>query len=583
MFKWSGFRHTVVNAEDAASAALDSDGTGGRRLMDNHVTSVTIVGGGTAGWLTALMMQTMLNRRAEHPAVHVTLIESPNIPTVGVGEATVPGMPRLLQQMGINESEYMLRCNATFKCGVRFADWSVDKDGTPITYLHPFNSAHYIEGLNPALHFHHFEASQGRTDLTDGLVPNKRFIERYRGPRQTGAADYDSAFGYAYHLDAGLFAQYLREVTLERGVTHILDDVKEVRLDERGFVSELELAERGTFPIEFVIDCSGFRGLIINKALGEPFVPWGHHLLCDRALAVQVPHTDIERLDPCTTSTALGAGWVWNVPLYTRIGTGYVFSSTHRSDDEAWDEFRQYLTAKGLDTSKEPRAVSMRVGRTRNGWVKNCVAIGLSSGFVEPLESTAIYIIEMSARMLLHHFPDKAISPTLAKHYNAEMAALYDEILSFIVMHYVTSNRTDSQFWVDAREGVDIPQPLQDSLEFWKYSFPGPTDTAGQHLFNHWNYLFVLYAKGYFDGLTFPQEGSVNRADWDKFCFNLEVTKDALTEAMPSHYELVTDIRKSAEPKPVFSTGLQMGSLMPGGGFQPTVAIPTASVPLPKT
>lgn len=550
--------------------------------MENHVTSVTIVGGGTAGWLTALMMHTMLNRHAEKPAVRVTLIESPNIPTVGVGEATVPSMPRLLQQMGINESEFMLRCNATFKCGVRFADWSVDEAGKPYTYMHPFNSARYIKRQNPVLYYHHFEASRSRTDLTDGLVPNKRFIDRYRGPRQAGAADYDAAFGYAYHLDAGLFAKYLREVTLERGVTHILDDVNDVRLDERGFVSELELAERGAYPIEFVIDCTGFRGLIINKALGEPFIPWNHHLLCDRALAVQVPHTDIERLDPCTTSTALGAGWVWNVPLYTRIGTGYVFSSAHRSDEEAWDEFRQYLDAKGLDTSKEPRAVSMRVGRTRNSWVKNCVAIGLSSGFVEPLESTAIYIIEMAARTLLHHFPDKAVSPALAKHYNAEMAALYDEILEFIVMHYVTSNRTDSAFWIDAREGIDIPQRLQDRLEFWKFSLPGPPDTAGQHLFNHWNYLFVLYAKGHFDGRTFPQEGTIKRADWDTFCHDLEATKESLTEAMPSHFDLVTDIRKSAAPKPVFGSGTQTAAFAPSAGFQPTVTIPGSTIPLPK-
>ncbi len=549
--------------------------------MDNRVTSVTIVGGGTAGWLTALMIQTMLNRRKDEPAVRVSLIESPNIPTVGVGEATVPGMPRLLKQMDIDEAEFMLRCNATFKCGVRFADWSVDKEGKPVTFVHPFNSAHYIDGMNPALHFHHFEASKGNHDLTDGLVPNKHFVENFRGPRQLGAASYDSAFGYAYHLDAGLFARYLREVCIERGVTHILDDVTDVRLDDRGYVKELELAERGTCPIEFVIDCSGFRGLVINKALNEPFIPWGHHLLCDRALAVQVPHVDIKRLDPCTTSTALGAGWVWNVPLYSRIGTGYVFSSNHRSDDEAWAEFRQYLETRGLDTSKEPRAVSMRVGRTRRAWVNNCVAIGLSSGFVEPLESTAIYIIEMSARMLLHHFPDKSINPAIAKHYNATMSALYDEILNFIVMHYATSNRTDSRFWIDARENVDVPEVLQDSLEFWKFSFPGPIDTAGQQLFNNWNYLFVLYAKGYFDGVTMPQEGSVKKSDWDQFCFDLNITKEALTEAMPSHYELVTDIRKSAEPKPVFSASMQAGSITGGKGFQPTVSIPGATLPLP--
>jgi tryptophan halogenase len=280
---------------------------------------------------------------------------------------------------------------------------------------------------------------------------------------------------------------------------------------------------------------------------------------------------------------------VWNVPLYTRVGTGYVFSSAFRTEEEARDEFIAHLESRDLEVSGEPRCIKMRIGRSERSWVKNCLAVGLAGGFIEPLESTAIYVIEMAIRTLIHHFPDRGVSPAIADHYNKVMVTLYDEILDFIVMHYLTANRRDP-FWVAARSEIEVPDSLKERLEFWRHSLPGPGDTPGSRLFDHWNYLYVLYAKGFFDGLEFPLEGSIRRADWERFKEALSETKRLLVKNLPSHYELVTSIRKQAESGEVVPAAKapqgapfskpQKATISVGTTFKPNIKMPT--IPLPK-
>jgi tryptophan halogenase len=514
--------------------------------MTNRVEHVTIVGGGTAGWLTALSLITFLNERRDGPPVEVTLIESPNIPTVGVGEATVPDMPNRMRQLGIDEAEMFRRCNASFKMGVRFVDWNFDKSGKPIEFFHPFNPAPAIHGKNPAYHLLKYEPASGRTDFADSLLPHSALVHAHKGPRSIGAEQYDHDIGYSYHLDAALFAKFLRDVCITRGVHHVSDDVDEVEQDENGYITALTLKVGGRHAVEFVVDCTGFKGLIIQKTLGEPFESFADNLLCDKALAVQIPHEDPTRLEPCTRSTALGAGWVWRVPLYTRLGTGYVFSSAFRSDDEAIDEFLAHLGDQGRGV--EPRVISMRVGRVRRNWVKNCVAIGLSGGFIEPLEATAIFAIAMSARWLGLHFPDKENSPALARRYNQLIAKMYDEIRNFIVLHYLTSNRGDP-FWRAARDDIAVPDSLTEKLELWRHALPAISDTAGEYLFSFWSYLLVLGAKGHFDAGELPISGSIKGDDWREYCRTLANTKQAYLNRLPDHYELLTSIRTTvAEP-----------------------------------
>ena len=399
----------------------------------------------------------------------------------------------LLQQLGIDESEFFLRCNASFKCGVRFRDWSFHQDGRPQNFIHPFEPAATISGgHNPAYHFHKYVAPEGVPDMVAGLGPNATLIQHRRGPRRIDQADYEHPIRYSYHLDAALFAEFLRDICLARGVEHIVDDVVDVDIDGRGNVAALKLERAGTMPIEFVLDCSGFRGLIINQALEEPFEAWGDHLLCDRALALQLDHPEPAALDVCTGATALGAGWVWNVPLYARAGTGYVYSSAFRTDEEALDEFLAHLDGLDYQVDQEPRRLNMRIGRSRRSWVGNCVSVGLAGGFIEPLEATAIHTIVATLRHLIHHFPDRANSPPLAARFNRLVNDLHDNILEFIVMHYYTSNRSDP-FWVAARSDIVLPEKLAENLELWKHVLPGPADTPTNLLFNYWSYLFCLW------------------------------------------------------------------------------------------
>lgn len=520
--------------------------------MHNRIEHITIVGGGTAGWLTAMILNTFLNSKDQGPPVQVTVIESPRIPTVGVGEATVAGIVQLFNQLGINETEFFRACNASFKLGVRFENWAVDDGGQPIGYSHPFNFPSYLGGVTPAHHYNLYGPHSDGQTLAECMVPNPALIDGFRGPRRIGSEDYAYDISYSYHLDAGLFGQFLRDVAVARGVRHVQDDVTDVTLDERGFVASLQLAEAGVFPVELVVDCTGFRGLIIQKALGEPFEPFSDSLLCDSAIPIQIPHKDKRRLQPCTRSSAIGAGWVWRVPLYSRVGTGYVFSSAFRSDDEALSEFIDHVRAVGdldaADPVPEPRVIRMRIGRTRRAWVKNCVAIGLAGGFVEPLESTAIYTVEMCARWLVGYLPDREVNPAFADRYNALVESLYDEVRDFIVSHYYTSNRPEP-FWQAARSDIEVPERLRENLALWRRKLPDVTDAPASKLFNHWNYIYTLWPKGFFRDQHFPLEGSISRSHWDTFGRTLAGTRQQLLSALPNHYDLLTSIRDGVVPQ----------------------------------
>jgi len=510
----------------------------------NRITQVTIVGGGTAGWVTAMILNSALNTNSDAPRVGITLIESPNVPTVGVGESTVPGMPRLLKQLGIDEKQFMRHCNASFKLGVRFVHWHEDDDGRPLEYFNLFNSPAAIHGLSPAYHFHRFAGPERCGAFAEALLPNCDLIRARRGPRLAGQEDYEGQISYAYHVDAALFALFLRDICVTRGVEHVLDDVVEVQQGENGHITALKLKERGLLPVQLVVDCTGFKSRIIGQVLGEPFEPYSDVLLCDSALAVQIPHPEPGVVEPCTRSHALGAGWSWRVPLHSRVGTGYVFSSRFRSDEEASREFLDFLGPQGAGA--EPKVIRMRIGRMRRHWVKNCVAIGLSSGFIEPLEATAIYVIETAARWLVRHFPDRAMSPLLADSFNRLTNTLYEEVRDFIVLHYYSSNRTEP-FWLAARQEIELPASLAERLELWRHSLPNPVDTTGDRLFDHWNYLLVLYCKGYFRDCSYPLEGSTSRADWDAFTRRLTNFKRRLVAGLPDHYELLEAIRAAAD------------------------------------
>jgi tryptophan halogenase len=518
----------------------------------NRIERLTIVGGGTAGWLTALIVGSLINNSRDGDAVKVSLIESPSVPSVGVGEATVPSIPSIMRKVGIDETELIRRCNASFKLSVRFDRWFCEASGAWRAFHHPFNMPPALGGVCAAYHFHRYGARNGRTKIAESVIPNVSVAEAGKGPRMLHDGDYDRVIGYAYHLDAALLASFLREVALKRGVEHILDDVEDVLQDERGHISALRLKKAGLYPVEFVVDCTGFRSLILEKVLKEPFISLSNQLLNDRAIPVQLPHRKPTEISPYTGAIALTAGWVWRVPLFSRVGTGYVYSSAFKSDDEARSEFFQYLRTSGdlpADAPEpETRTIKMRVGHSRRSWVNNCVAIGLSGGFVEPLEATGIFLIDVAARWFAGHFPDKNCSPALADRYNRIMDELYAEIRDFIQLHYATTNRPEP-YWLAARNDVKLSGELTSNIELWRHRMPSEVDTRANSLFRFWNFIYVLEQKDFYKNLDLPLEGSIAEEHWIEYRESISRQTAELIRTLPRHYDLLAAIRnKNATP-----------------------------------
>ncbi len=533
------------------NSGSDNGGAAALGGSSGQIRSVTIIGGGTAGWMTAGILNHLLNQASEdqgsqRPKIKITLIESPNIPTVGVGEATVPAMPNLLYHLGIDEDEFFRRCNASFKLGVRFVDWSRDDTGAAESFVHPFNAPEFFEGVSPAELYQKFGQDDPGLDFGHAMLVNDALIDHKRAPRNAKDPNYNFAVGYAYHMDAARFADFMRDLMIEQGVELITDNLVDVVQDENGMFRTLRLEQTGDLPVELVIDCTGFRGLLIQGHLKEPFEGYGDNLLCDRALAVQLPHPNPTEIEPCTRSIGLSSGWSWRVPLYSRVGTGYVFSSSFKSDDEAIDEFLGHLKDRGERVAgAEPRALAMRVGRSRRSWVKNCIAIGLAGGFIEPLESTAIYMIENAASWICRHFPYDGIEPAKADHYNTMMSQLHEEIRDFIQLHYLTSNR-ESPFWHAARQDVVVSDRLKANLETWKQRFPQRSDMETVHLFGDWSYLFVLQARHYFAAMTLADRPDLTAEKWQAYCGQLAQKKRGLLKYLNGHYQVLTQMRDRA-------------------------------------
>ena len=539
--------------------------------MSEPITEITIVGGGTAGWLAAMLLQTMVQdpKKPGRP-IDITLIESPNVATVGVGEATVPGMPRSLRQAGLSEKDFFKRCNASFKLGVMFNGWNTDAKGKPINFMNPFQPVPTIKGVDAGYYMLRYGA-EGR-DFAQVYSPSVDLFHHCKGPRALGAKPYDGSVGFAYHLDAGAFAGMMRDICVKRGVRHIREDVVSVDQDDRGYISALQLAESGRRDVQFVLDCTGFKGLIINQVLKTPFVSYAKHLANDRAIAVQIPHKTPEKIPSATQSTALGAGWVWRVPLFHRIGTGYVFSSAHRTDEEAKAEFLAHLgdEAEGA----EPRVIPMRIGRTRETWVKNCVAVGLSSGFIEPLESTAIHTIDMTVRWLASYFPRRDFAEPLRARFNKLATALYDEILDFIVLHYATGNRRDDPYWVDTRS-MEVPDRLAANLELWRQKLPLRYDLEFDSFFDASVYQTVLLGKQLYQtgwgAISGLENMALPRKTWTDVLVNSKRNTAHMVKGLADHRTLLQELR---------------GDLQPSGQFQGfgkgAATVPLPGMPKPK-
>ena len=424
----------------------------------HHPQNILIVGGGTAGWLTAAML-----RRCAPPTVTISLIESSTIPTVGVGEATLPGIIQVLRYIGIDEAEFLYECDAIFKLGIRFSRWNPRRD-----FWHPFGA---VTGpvvlVNDWLR--RFAADSAAPPVDDVLGQGTwRIASANLAPQSAGRPPFSGDLRvYAYHMDAGRYAELLKRHAVAAGVRHVVDDVTEVEVGQDGWIRRVQTAGHGALNADLFFDCTGFRGMLINAALGEPFVSYGAHLWCDRAVAINVPGEPAERgdLPPYTLSTARSAGWIWEIPLFSRTGTGYVYSSGYLSPEQAEAELREHL---GVTDDIPARHIRMRVGRNRRIWVGNCIAVGLAGGFIEPLESTGIGLIEDTAEFFLYFSPDLSWDEALAEKMNSFMAARYDFVRDFVTCHYLTAARDDTPFWRELHRDPGVQTPgVGEVLDQW--------------------------------------------------------------------------------------------------------------------
>jgi tryptophan halogenase len=489
-------------------AGLDSENSAGiAKRVETAVANIVIVGGGTAGWLAACMIAASAEPEAATP-LRVTLIESPDIPTIGVGEGTWPTMRRTLERIGIDEAHFMLACDASFKQGTRFDGWR-NGDAEDF-YFHPFSPPIEAEPRDLVAGWRDFGA--GRS-FAETVSAQPRICLRDLAPRQRGMPDYAGALNYGYHLDAAKLAALLRRHGTERlGIRHLSDHVVGTDKSENGDISSVRTRASGAIEGDLFVDCTGDAALLIGKEYGVPFLDCGAILFNDRAIAVQVPVAEGSAIASQTRATAHPAGWIWDIGLPTRRGIGCVYSSRHSSDEEASAALETYIhgSVPGADPKLLPfRRLAFKSGHRERFWERNCLAIGLSAGFLEPLEASAIVLIELSINALLDNFPVSRPAMDLhASRFNALFRYRWARIIDFLKLHYVLSQR-DEPYWQAHRDPASIPSGLSDLLEIWRDQPPSRSDFfAADELFPAASHQYILYGMGF----PAPAAGVVRRA-----------------------------------------------------------------------
>jgi tryptophan halogenase len=479
---------------------------------------VLVLGGGTAGWMAASYLGKALGRD-----VDITVLEAPSVPRIGVGEATIPNLQKVFFDfLGIPEEEWMPECNASFKMGIRFVNWRTPGAGQTDGRPHGQGQDHFdhLFGLLPnheGLPLSHYWTSKKLSGATNEPFDRACYVQpeifdRKLSPRFMDGTQWAS---YAWHFDAQLVADFLRRfATGKQGVRHIEDKFTSADLDQRGHITAVHTEAGRTLEADLFIDCSGFRSLLMNNVMREPFLDMGDHLLNDRAVATQIPEDDAtEGVEPFTSAIAMSSGWTWKIPLLGRFGTGYVYSSRFASQDEATEEFCRMWN---IDPERHPlNHIKFRVGRNRRAWVKNCVGIGLSSCFLEPLESTGIYFTYAALYQLVKHFPDKRFDPVLTDQFNREIETMFDDTRDFIQSHFSFAPRDDTPFWKACKEleladgfkekvalyksGLGVSLPVTDESNYY-----GNFEAEFRNFWSNANYYCVFAGLDYFPDHALP-------------------------------------------------------------------------------
>lgn len=518
---------------------VGADRLPGERPMNGSVQKVAIVGGGTAGWLSACVLA------ARHPTLAITLVESPNIPTIGVGEGTWPTMRETLATIGISEAEFLSECDASFKQGSRFDGW-VDGSATD-SYLHPFTQPPQgdMRELLAA-----WQAAGNGVEFAAAMTAQHAICARNLAPRQRTMPDFSGALNYGYHLDAGKFADLLARHATERlGVARICDDVTGVIRGENGDIVALELHSHLRLAGDFFLDCSGQAAILIGRELGVDWIDRSDVSFNDRALAVQVPVTLDSPVASQTIATAHEAGWLWDIALPTRRGIGCVYSSRFLADEDSERILAGYLRLRmpGVDVDQlTPRKLSFATGHRARFWEGNCLAVGLSAGFIEPLEASAIVLIELSLTALAENFP--ASHTTMGIHaarFNELFLYRWDRIVEFLKMHYVLSRRNEP-YWRAQRASEAIPTRLAENLALWKEQPPTIWDLPRvNEIFSAASQQYVLY------GMKFPvpNQGILATPAASARLADVRERGRALAAALPANRDYFVAASTQAEPR----------------------------------
>lgn len=512
--------------------------------MNGIVKRVVIVGGGSAGWLTAGVIA------AEHMAdmetgLEIILIESPDIKPIGVGEGTWPSMRSTLQKMGISETDFIRECDASFKQGSKFSQWT---KGSGDEYYHPFTLPAGYNEINLVDRWQEFRK---QITFADAVCVQSHLCSQGLAPKQISTPEYAFVANYGYHLDAGKFSGFLQKHCIEKlGVKHILANVNNVNIDSDGYIVSVNTQPHGDdIAGDLFIDCTGFASLLIGQFYKVPFLSKKDILFNDTALAVQIPYREeSDAIASHTLSTAQSAGWIWDIGLPSRRGVGYVYSGAHTTAEKAEAELRKYI--EPTIGAREAESISLRKitidsGYRKEFWHKNCVAVGLSAGFLEPLEASALVLVELSAKMISEQMPaNRTVMAVVAKRFNEKFTYRWERIIDFLKLHYILSKRTDSSFWRDNCVLSSIPDSLQELVTLWQHQSPWHYDaTQAEEMFPSASFQYVLYGMG-FETLSRPtKRRSDNSTVADRLLMENAQRVKQLSASLPTNRELLHKIK----------------------------------------
>ncbi|MCC2606708.1 tryptophan halogenase family protein [Planctobacterium marinum] len=480
----------------------------------NSISDVVIAGGGTAGWMAAASLSKLLGK-----SLNITLVESDEIGTVGVGEATIPPIRTLHKLLDIDERAFMKATQATFKLGIQFENWGQQGD----SYIHSFG----ITGRECwAGEFHHFWLRAQQEGMT---TPFGAFCLEHEAALENKFALHQQVpLNFAYHLDATRYGQFLREMAQRQGVTRTEGKIAKVmQCPDSGYISALQLQNGDTVRGDLFIDCTGFRGLLIEQTLHTGYDNWSHYLPCDSALAVQCSNPDAPK--PYTRSIAHQAGWQWQIPLQTRVGNGLVYSSQYQDDSDAQTLLMQNIPGEPLT---DPRVIRFTPGKRRKGWHKNCVALGLASGFIEPLESTSIHLIMTGLVRLMRLFPFNGITDAAINEYNNKFDSEMQCILDFIVMHYAATERRDSEFWRHCAS-MELPPSLQHKIALFKET--GRVFLDDGDIFRVDSWTQVMLGQRLKPQQYHPIVNEMSQPEFQRFMHGLQMQVKQQCNALPEH------------------------------------------------